>query len=102
MEPTLVRLKSIFSGSSHLGEILLIFAVILCPALGSRDLINIPPATVSFCRSKRLQSARVIWYCQKQGFLYDASHTQLWHWGSVTTKAPLNEEGKRSERGTEE
>lgn len=39
MEHTLVRLKGIFLVSPHLGRILWIFTVILCPALSSRDLI---------------------------------------------------------------
>jgi len=96
VEHTLVNLKGIFLGSPHLGGILLFFTVILCPALGSRDLINFPLATVAFCHPNSLQPARLSWSCQKQGSLCDAGRIQLQHRGLVTTKAPLNEEAKRS------
>lgn len=97
VEHTLVTLTGIFSGSPHLGGILLIFTVILCPALSSRHLINFPLVTVAFCYPNSPQPARLSWSCQKQGFLCGAGHTQLWHRASVITEATLNEEGKRSE-----
>lgn len=50
-----MRLKGIFLGSPHLGGILLIFTVILCPALGPNDLINLLLASVAFCHPNSLQ-----------------------------------------------
>lgn len=84
-EHTLVRLKGIFLGSPHLGGILWIFTVILCPALSSRHLICLPLGTVGLCHPKRLS-----WSCQQQGFL-------LWLRGLGAAGSPLNGEGAMGE-----
>lgn len=63
VEHTLVRLKGIFSGSPHLGGIQLIFTVILCPALGTRDLSKFSSGLCGFLSSKQPPAcwAELVW-----------------------------------------
>ena len=100
-EHNLVRSKGLLPRSLPLGEILLIFTVIICPTISLRDLIPFPLGTVGFCYSSRPHPAGLGGYCQKQWIVHDARCTQLQHPQLVMLRL-LWMKDRKAERGGEE